>query len=157
MPASISPALQVASAAQRGGRGHASRSAPGQLDLQMSDAERAEVADQLSRHYGEGRLDQREFSERLDRVMAATTYRDLSGVLEDLPQPAATSAAPAAARRGPRRRHRRGLIRVAFLVLLAIMAAAIVHAVTWTIAPALWIFALCAIAVLAGRIRAGRQ
>ena len=46
-------------------------------DLRISDAERAEVADLLSKHYGDGRLDQAEFNERLDQAMKAKTYSDL--------------------------------------------------------------------------------
>ena len=54
-------------------------------ELRVSDAERADVADRLSKHYGDGRLDQAEFNERLDRAMSATTRSDLSGLLADLP------------------------------------------------------------------------
>ena len=50
------------------------------------------MADQLSQHFGTGRLDEHEFSERLDQVMAATTYRDLGGVLQDLPGSVVPSA-----------------------------------------------------------------
>jgi Flp pilus assembly protein TadB len=54
-------------------------------DLRASDAERAEVADRLSRHYQDGRLDQAEFNERLDRAMNAKTRGDFSGLFYDLP------------------------------------------------------------------------
>src|ERR1700733_15523156 len=54
-------------------------------DLRISDAERSEVADLLSKHYGDGRLDQAEFNERLDLAMKAKTYKDLSGLFADLP------------------------------------------------------------------------
>jgi hypothetical protein len=54
-------------------------------ELRVSDAERADVAGRLSKHYGDGRLDQAEFNERLDRAMSATTRSDLSGLLADLP------------------------------------------------------------------------
>ncbi len=53
--------------------------------LRVSDAERAEVADRLARHFGDGRLDQSEFEKRLDQAMRATTVADLSGLLADLP------------------------------------------------------------------------
>jgi hypothetical protein len=53
--------------------------------MRVSDAERAEVADRLSQHYGDGRLDQEEFSRRLDQAMGATTQADLSGLFNDLP------------------------------------------------------------------------
>jgi hypothetical protein len=63
-------------------RSSASYASPG---LRVSDAERADVADRLSKHYGDGRLDQAEFNERLDRAMSATTRSDLTGLLADLP------------------------------------------------------------------------
>ena len=71
--------------------------------LRISDAERAEVADLLSKHYGDGRLDQAEFNQRLDQAMKAKTYADLDGILEDLPRTdAEASEAPkATARRRP--------------------------------------------------------
>ncbi|HWF81870.1 MAG TPA: DUF1707 domain-containing protein [Streptosporangiaceae bacterium] len=57
----------------------------GSGDLRASDAERADVADRLSRHYQDGRLDQAEFNERLDRAMNAKTRADFSGLFADLP------------------------------------------------------------------------
>ena len=56
--------------------------------LRVSDAERNEVAELLSKHYGDGRLDAAEFQERLDRAMSAKTRADLSGLLADLPRTA---------------------------------------------------------------------
>ena len=41
--------------------------------LRADDRERDEVADTLSRHFADGRLDAAEFKERLDRAMGATT------------------------------------------------------------------------------------
>ena len=41
--------------------------------LRASDDERNAVADKLSRHYAEGRLDETEFKSRLDTAMSATT------------------------------------------------------------------------------------
>jgi hypothetical protein len=55
-------------------------------DLRVSDAERNEVADKLSRHFADGRLDQSEFKERLDQAMGAKTRGDLSGLFGDLPR-----------------------------------------------------------------------
>ncbi|HET9896795.1 MAG TPA: DUF1707 domain-containing protein [Streptosporangiaceae bacterium] len=57
----------------------------GGADYRASDAERAEVADRLSRHYQDGRLDQAEFNERLDRAMNAKTRADFQGLFADLP------------------------------------------------------------------------
>lgn len=53
--------------------------------MRVSDAERAEVADLLSRHYSDGRLDKQEFDERVARAMSAKTRGDLNGLFDDLP------------------------------------------------------------------------
>lgn len=67
--------------------GHDSRAAArSPQDLRASDAERSEVADRLSRHFAEGRLDQTEFKNRLDRAMGAVTRGDLDGLFHDLPR-----------------------------------------------------------------------
>jgi len=54
-------------------------------ELRASDAERDEVAQVLSQHFAEGRLDQVEFDERLGRAMSAKTRGDLATLLLDLP------------------------------------------------------------------------
>ena len=53
--------------------------------LRASDAERNQVAERLSHHYTEGRLDQVEFKARIDRAMSAVTRGDLAGLFDDLP------------------------------------------------------------------------
>ena len=78
-------------------------------DLRASDDERNGVADKLSRHFAEGRLDQAEFKTRLDTCMSATTRGQLNGLFHDLP-PLATEPPP------PPPRHRRVL---PFLALVA--------------------------------------
>jgi Domain of unknown function (DUF1707) len=61
---------------------------PGYYDnMRVSDAERAEVADLLGRHYSDGRLDKQEFDERVARAMSAKTRGDLDGLFDDLPEP----------------------------------------------------------------------
>ena len=50
--------------------------------LRVSDAERNAVADKLSRHYADGRLDESEFKERLDAAMSAKTQGDLAGLFD---------------------------------------------------------------------------
>jgi Flp pilus assembly protein TadB len=88
-------------------------------DLRVSDAERSEIADQLSKHYSDGRLDQAEFSERLDRAMSAKTQSDLAGLLTDLPG----GGPPAKHQRPhPRRGH---LGRFVLLVVAVVVAAAV--------------------------------
>jgi hypothetical protein len=106
--------------------------------LRVSDAERNEVADELSRHYGDGRLDEAEFNQRLDQAMQAKTRSDLSGLLDDLPSGLATlpggrSGPPPAPRRPtrpdrpPRGRRR---FRPIELILFVIIAVILGHIVT---------------------------
>ena len=54
--------------------------------LRVSDAERQAVTDRLAEHFGDGRLDQAEFDERVDRAMNAKTRADLAGLFDDLPE-----------------------------------------------------------------------
>jgi len=66
---------------------------PGYYDnMRVSDAERAEVADLLGRHYSDGRLDKQEFDERVARAMSAKTRGDLEGLFDDLPELDSTGA-----------------------------------------------------------------
>jgi hypothetical protein len=83
-------------------------SSAGDPNMRASDAERNEVADRLSRHFSEGRLDQAEFRTRLDTAMSAKTQGDLSGLFFDLPRLAVEPVPPP-----PRRRR--------FLPLVAMM------------------------------------
>jgi Flp pilus assembly protein TadB len=75
------------------------------------------VADKLSRHYADGRLDQTEFKARLDRAMGATTRGDLDGLFDDLPR-LVTGQPPS-----PPSRRRRLVPFVVILVLIAVAAA----------------------------------
>ncbi len=90
---------------------------PYDASLRASDDERNAVADRLSRHYAEGRLDEPEFKTRLDTAMSATTRGDLHGLFHDLPT--LPSEPPP-----PPPRHRRMLPWVFMIGLLAIVAAA---------------------------------
>jgi len=115
-------------------------------DLRVSDAERAEVADRLGRHYGDGRLDQEEFNERVGRAMSARTQSDLSGLFDDLPpldseMPARKPGAHPAGR--PARRHP-----VLLVAAIAVLAISFAHALTWFFFPG-WLVAigLAAVAV----------
>ncbi len=83
--------------------------------MRISDADRAEVADHLSKQYSEGRLDQAEFNERLDRAMRAKTQSDLVWLLSDLP-----GAEPARQSSGPPQRRR--YFRVALLIVVVAVA-----------------------------------
>ncbi len=85
--------------------------------MRASDDERNAVADKLSRHYAEGRLDEVEFKNRLDTAMSATTRGDLNGLFDDLPR--LPSEPPP-----PPPRHRRILPWLLVVVLVAIAAGA---------------------------------
>jgi len=91
---------------------HGGRPGRGPADPQMrvGDAERNQVAEALSQHFSDGRLDSTEMKERLDRAMGAKTRGDLAGLVSDLP-PLGPVPAPAP------RRHRLGLWLTAFAVL----------------------------------------
>jgi Flp pilus assembly protein TadB len=104
-------------------------------DLRASDAERNEVADKLSRHYADGRLDQTEFKARLDRAMGATTRGDLDGLFDDLPRLVTEPPSPP--------RHRRRMVPfIIILVLIAVAAgstASVVH-VPWLLLVVIALF-----------------
>jgi hypothetical protein len=112
--------------------------------LRISDAERADVADLLSKHYGDGRLDQAEFNQRLDQAMKAKTYADLDGILADLPRTdAEASEAPKAT---ARRRHEHRHLKAGVLTVLLVIAVAIVaHALAGALTIWVWLLLLGAI------------
>jgi hypothetical protein len=127
---------------RRGGYAH--------RDLRVSDAERAEVADRLSKHYSDGRLDQAEFDERVDQAMRAKTQSDLIGLFDDLPGPDEPEpCAPQRAARVARRRderphhHHHTLLFVVMIVAVFILARALVQIyVPWLLIgliAALWL------------------
>jgi hypothetical protein len=94
--------------------------------MRVSDAERAEIADQLAQHYGDGRLDQAELDERLGRAMSAKTQADLIGITDDLPDVAGRPAARTSGR-PPAPRSSRQWPRVLPIVLLVVVVAATWH------------------------------
>jgi uncharacterized membrane protein YccC len=117
-------------------------------DLRVSDAERAEVAERLGTHYSDGRLDQDEFNERVDRAMNAKTQSDLAGLFDDLP-PIESPGVPAP--RLPHHRNHRGALILALVVVLAVTVG---HAFWWFFMPpwlALMLLAVVGICVLRGR------
>lgn len=65
-------------------------------DLRVGDDDRDDAAEKLRRHFAAGRLDPPEFSERLDRALAARFESDLKPLLVDLPMlpPPSPPAAP---------------------------------------------------------------
>jgi Flp pilus assembly protein TadB len=77
------------------------------------------VADRLSKHYSDGRLDETEFHERLDRAMSAKTQSDLRGLLDDLP-----GSEPPRGRARPEPQ-RGSLGRILLLALFVVIAVAV--------------------------------
>ena len=142
MPAPSSPPWTPGSA----GSSYRHPFRPSSSDVRVSDAERSEIADILARHYADGRLDQAEFNERVDRAMKAKTRGDFRGLLDDLPDPtdhpdlhdAPGAGLPLAARY---RRPRLPLPRVlflAFVVAVTVFAVhALMHSVVWWLLIAL--------------------
>jgi DUF1707 SHOCT-like domain len=112
-------------------------------NLRVSDAERADVADRLSKHYGDGRLDQTEFNDRMERAMNAKTQGDFAGLFEDLPDLAGqeTPAQPPANVQ-PARRHSQ-MYRIFIIVVLIVAAIALAHVI------AQWFFPWLLIGVVA--------
>jgi hypothetical protein len=100
--------------------------------MRISDADRAEVTDRLSKHYSDGRLDQAEFNERLDRAMNAKTQADLNGLFADLPATDEPDK-PVKAPRPPDRRpaNRRPVQRVVGLILITVVAIFVARALMW--------------------------
>ena len=121
--------------------------------LRVSDAERQAVTDRLAEHFGQGRLDQAEFDERVGRAMNAKTRADLAGLFDDLPE----TGAPAMPEQ-PRHRRRHPLLAVVLLVLIAVAAA---HAVAAVFVPWVWIGLLAVVLLFAtgtiGHSRSGED
>ena len=147
MPTSSSPPWGA------GGAGYRRHFRYGTGDLRASDAERADVADRLSRHYQDGRLDQAEFNERLDRAMNAKTRADFNGLFHDLPD--LPDAASQSGQRGPasgpafnpgrvqqRRAQRAGISRVLFLGFVVLATVFVAHALVHSFVPWLLVGAL---------------
>jgi ferric-dicitrate binding protein FerR (iron transport regulator) len=107
--------------------------------MRISDAERTEAADLLSKHYGDGRLDEAEFNQRLDQSMRAKTYADLSGLFDDLPRTEAEAAEPGKAP-APRRHERHGAGGLFFLIAIVVAAAVVAGHIVWWFSTAwLWL------------------
>jgi Domain of unknown function (DUF1707) len=131
-------------------------------NIRVSDADRNAVAELLTQHYAEGRLDQGEFDERVGRTMAAKTRGDLAGLFDDLPEPGSAAASGPGSSAGPgetavpyRARGRRGgMLRMLLIVVLALICASVAwHAFTslFLFGPLFWAFVVIAVIVLLTR------
>lgn len=69
----------------RDATGRSRARAASEAHFRVSDAERHEVGERLSRHFADGRLDQSEFDLRLGHATGAVTHADLDGLFDDLP------------------------------------------------------------------------
>jgi len=113
-------------------------------NLRVSDADRADVADRLSKHYGDGRLDQAEFNERMERAMSAKTQGDFAGLFADLPDlPEPRAAPPAKVTRQP---SRSPMSRVVLVILIVVAAALLGQALIHSFFP--WLLVLAIVAFL---------
>ena len=99
----------------------ASAMAGGGPDLRIGDSERAAMADLLGTHYSDGRLDEAEFHERVERAMSAKTRGDLAGLLDDLPPLDSHEPLPIPPR--PRRSHVLAAAALAVVLTLAVATA----------------------------------
>jgi hypothetical protein len=116
--------------------------------IRVSDAERNAVAERLSAHYSDGRLDQAEFDERVSRAMAAKTRGDLDGLFDDLPDPEPTGASGTGQAIPYRRRHRAAARPVLVVALVIALAIAVGHTVAAIFVPWFWV-AVFAVAIVA--------
>lgn len=105
-------------------------------ELRVGTAERSEVADALSQHFAEGRLDTMEFNERSEQAMTAKTRADLSTLLTDLPGHAPSPSTPTRRRWPPRVS---SVAVLAFLVVAAVWAASLPHAFWLFGAAIVWV------------------
>jgi hypothetical protein len=124
--------------------------------IRVSDTERNAVAERLSAHYADGRLDQAEFDERISKTMSAKTRGDLAGLFDDLPDPETAGAAGTGGPGGPaipyRPRRRGGILRPLFLLVIVMVAASITwHAMTSFYIPWFPIAVILAVALFATR------
>jgi hypothetical protein len=142
MPAPSSPPWSPGPA----GSGYRKHFRYGNSDLRASDAERTDVADRLSKHYQDGRLDQAEFNERLDRAMNVKTRADFNGLfadLPDLPDPADQSGRNGQQTRPPfnpgriqqRQARRNSVSYLLFLVFVAVVTVLVAHSLMHTFFP----------------------
>jgi hypothetical protein len=88
----------------------------------------------LSKHYQDGRLDQSEFNERLDRAMNAKTRADFTGLFADLPdlpddQPSQNGQRSPTPVRIPRNRPRPTLSQLVTIAGIVIVAIIFTHTV----------------------------
>lgn len=111
----------------RGFEREAQQRAPRGETMRVSDAERQQVIDQLSRHTADGRLTLEEFEARVDEVVKARTRADLAVTLRELPAEPVPYAAP---------RRRGGGIPVPLAIALVVLGIALIpEGMVWLLFP----------------------
>jgi hypothetical protein len=121
--------------------GYDPRRGPRDRALRVGDRERDAVAEILRQHHVEGRLDADEFQERLERCLAAKSYRDLDRLTDDLPSHETAQGRPGRGRTLPF--WRVVPLPLAVLIPLAVVAAIVLSGghLVWLAFPLLF-FAL---------------
>jgi hypothetical protein len=113
--------------------GHAMSTAD---NLRVSDVDRQQTVDELTRHTADGRLSLDEFEGRVDEVMRARTTADLRAALRDLPY---------LGRRTTPRRPSPGRVPLPLVIAALVVAVALIpEAFIWLLIPVgLWLFGGC--------------
>jgi Domain of unknown function (DUF1707) len=127
--------------------------------IRVSDADRNAVAERLAAHYGDGRLDQAEFDERVSRAMSAKTRGDLDGLFDDLPDPEPAGASGSRVPGGPAgpalpyraRRHRGGMRSILVVALVIALAIAVGHTIAAVFLPWFWVAVIFVAIVVVSR------
>jgi hypothetical protein len=127
--------------------------------FRTSDADRDRVTGLLRDHFAAGRLTSEELDERLTATLSARTFGDLRHVLADLPGPAPVpqQASHLPRQAAPLRMARRRRPRILPLVLLALVAALLIHGAGWFFVAAfqavllLWLAVCLAVIFAAAR------
>jgi len=110
------------------------REEPRDRSLRASDGDREAAAELLRAEHLDGRIDDSELEDRLERCLSARTYAELDELVADLPRP------PTAERRRPRYA---GPPRLAFLLIPLFVAAVVLshgHALFLLVPLAFFLF-----------------
>ncbi|WP_347349142.1 DUF1707 domain-containing protein [Nigerium sp.] len=137
----------------------------------ISDGDRDAAVEMLREHFELGRLDESEFSDRMQSALAARTMQDLTPLFSDLPDPRpdetggsspASYSRPPAGNRLPDRKDRSGGVQPRGTDYLAIA-----QGIVWPVAIFLmiftrgggwyWILAAIVVSVIINQVRAGRD
>jgi hypothetical protein len=101
-------------------------------NVRAADGDREATVARLRREHLEGRLDDEELQERIERALSAKTYAELDSLVSDLPaeQPRPTRK---------RTRSRRAWTPMALLLVIAVLVAASGGRLLWVSVPAFFL------------------